>query len=94
MIYRLREHPYANARIDENPDTNELALISYNTLVVIIDGEGWMEVRGLCSQSTRRHISWFLRQQRQPGLDYSTARMCYMRELKYNIYTGEVRSAV
>ena len=77
--------PYAQAkvRIYEN---STAVLVSYVTEVVAIDSEGWVRVRGLCSTTTRRHISAFAREYRASYADF---KRCYEQNLTYNIYTGE-----
>lgn len=79
-------HPAAQVKI-EVYDCGSQALISYNTAVVRIDEDGWLEVCGLYSMTTRRHISWYMS---YLGFNYALARTLYHDGMKMNIRTGEV----
>ena len=90
MTKKLTNMPYAQAKvvIDEN---NAIALISYTTTVVVIDPQGWLTCTGTYSQTTRKHISAFMKEYGN-GATYHTAKMCYEDNATYNIYTGEMVS--
>lgn len=82
----LKNMPYAQATviISEN---NDITLRSYATDVIIISS-GWMTCTGTYSQTTRKHISAFMR---EFGFgDYFLAKKIYEENLKINIHTGEV----
>ena len=63
------------------------ALISYSTVVITIDEEGWLHVHGLYSRTTIKHIGWFMR---ELGFSYQLAKQLYNDHKEFNIYTGEV----
>ena len=83
----LSAMPYAQAHVRIGED-GAIYLISYTTLVAEIDSEGWLRVYGLYSQTTRRHISAFVRE--YANCDYSLAKTIYEDDMVYNIDTGEV----
>lgn len=84
---RLERMPYAQAGIIF--DDNGTHLISYTTLVCTIDAEGWLTCTGTYSQTTRKHISAFMREI-APWLSYYDAKACYENGHKLNIHTGEI----
>ena len=86
-IKKLTRMPYAQAHIemDEHGNTH---LFSYVTLVATITKSGWLTVFGLYSQTTRKHISAFMRE--YTGLDYQSAKGCYEGGYRLNIHTGEI----
>ena len=91
----LASMPYAQAHTMEYDD-GTFDLISYRTLVVRINPEGWLECTGTYSATTRKHIGAFMRNEvsamcKHP-LDYYTAKRCYLNNETMNIYTGEVKS--
>lgn len=77
--------PYAQAKVRIYEDSSAV-LVSYSTEVAKIDESGWVRVRGLYSNTTRRHISAFAREYRS---NYYAFKRCYTDNLTYNIYTGE-----
>ena len=78
--------PYAQATVIFS-GKNDFILRSYSTDVVIIS-DGWMTCTGTYSQTTRKHISAFMREYNLG--DYFLAKKLYTDNLKMNIYTGEV----
>ena len=71
-IRKLHDHPYANCRVYEHKVTAKetdkfirtWVLFSYKTIVLSVSetSAGWfLECNGLYSMTTRRHISWFLK---------------------------------
>lgn len=88
MIKTLTDHPYANARVMISHDAT--AFISYSTTVIVIDNDGWMNVNGLYSMTTRKQIGWFLKEY-APYITYQMAKRCYEDDMIINIHTGEVR---
>ena len=86
-IKKLTKMPYAQAHI-EIQDDNSINLFSYVTLVATINNNGWLNVYGLYSNTTRKHISAFMNE--YTCLDYKTAKMCYEENIRINIYTGEI----
>ena len=87
---RLDFQPYAQAGINIHNDGRK-DLISYSTLVCTVDKNGWLTCRGLYSQTTRKHISSFIREV-APNLSYYDAKRCYENDEAINIYTGEIIS--
>ena len=87
MIRKLKKMPYANATIIEN-DSKNISLISYVTTVVEIK-DGWLQVNGLYSRTTRHHISNFMR---EFGFSYQLAKQLYEDKMVLNIFTGEVKN--
>lgn len=81
----LKTMPYAQATIIATENT--LILRSYQTDVIIIS-DGWMTCTGTYSQTTRKHISAFMREHNFG--DYFLAKKLYTDNLKMNIYTGEI----
>ena len=87
-IKKLSAMPYAQAHI-EITEEGHIALFSYLTLVATIDKNGWLQVYGLHSQTTRRHISAFVAEY-TPDCDYNIAKFIYQNDMVLNIHTGEV----
>ena len=88
--YKFADHPYAQARIEEFDypcDGIMKCLISYTTVVITIDDEGWLHVNGLYSATTIKHIGWFMR---ELGFTYQLAKQLYNDHKEMNIYTGEI----
>jgi hypothetical protein len=81
----LKSMPYAQATVISTK--NSIVLRSYQTDVVIIS-DGWMTCTGTYSQTTRKHISAFMREYNFG--DYFLAKKLYTENLKINIYTGEI----
>ena len=87
---KLSRMPYAQARV-EIDEYGGISLVSYSTVVIIIDPQGWLSCTGTYSQTTRRHISAFMHEYGN-GAGYYTAKKCYEDNAIYNIYTGEIIS--
>lgn len=90
MKKKLSRMPYAQARV-EIGDDGVICLVSYSTIVIIIDSQGWLSCTGTYSQTTRKHISAFMHEYGN-GAGYYTAKKCYEDNAIYNIYTGEIIS--
>ena len=86
MIIKFTDHKYAQAHME--PIFNGLALYSYDTMVAEVRN-GWLKIYGLYSMTTRKHISWFMR---ELGFNYQLAKQLYEDYKTMNIYTGEVKS--
>ena len=86
-IKKLSAMPYAQAHVEITED-GHIALFSYVTLVATIDKDGWLQVYGLHSQTTRRHISAFMKE--YTPCDYNVAKFIYQNDMIINIHTGEV----
>lgn len=82
----LKTMPYAQATVIIS-EKKDIILRSYSTDVVIIS-DGWMTCTGTYSQTTRKHISAFMREFNFG--DYFLAKKLYTDNLKMNIYTGEI----
>lgn len=80
-------HKYASTYVRTFED-GTVQLVSYTTTVIEIDSEGWMTVNGLYSMTTIKHIGWFMRER---GMTYQLAKKIYNDNVKYNIYTGEIK---
>ena len=87
-IKKLSAMPYAQAHVEITPD-GEINLFSYETLVVSIDHDGWVQVSGLYSMTTRKHISAFAKEYCQ-SLDFHTLKKVYNDDMVINMHTGEV----
>ena len=88
MIKKLENHKSAQAHVVEVKDMRYL--VSYTTEVLITDyTTNLMEVTGLYSNTTRRHISWYLMEY-FPHIDYYTIKRAYEQNKKVNIITGEL----
>ena len=88
MIKKLAKMPYAQARVLINP-MGTTRLQSYQTIVAVIDEEGWLEINGLYSATTRKHLKAFCSE--YCGIDlFSTIRLLAKEHMLYNIHTGEV----
>lgn len=85
---RLKYAPYATAGYNILAD-NTIVLMSYETVVITIDGKGWLTCTGTYSTTTRKHIGAFLKEC-APLLTYHDAKRAYEDNHKINIYTGEV----
>lgn len=85
---KLKFIPYGQAHT-EIFDNGAKYLFSYLTMVAHISEDGWLTIYGLYSQTTRKHISAFLREYAS-AIDYQCAKKCYNDGLKINIHTGEV----
>lgn len=88
MTRKLKAMPYAQAWVGEG-DNGMKVLRSYETIVAVVNPEGWLEIFGLYSATTRKHISAFMR---ELGLTYQMAKAIYENKEEMNIYTGEVRA--
>lgn len=85
-IKKLTRMPYAQAHVVID---NNIALVSYDTTVCVIDPDGWLTCTGTYSQTTRRHISNFIKEY-APNLSYYDAKFCYEHSFAMNIHTGEI----
>lgn len=86
-IKKLSAIPYGQAHV-EIDDAGNILLFSYVTLVAAIKDGEWLEVYGLYSMTTRKHISAFVRE--YTCFDYSTAKEMYEKNYRISIATGEV----
>ena len=87
-IRKLSAMPYAQAHI-EIDERGNIALFSYNTLAATLTPDGWLAVYCLCSQTTRRHVSAFVREYTS-NIDYATAKYSLTHRVDINIHTGEI----
>ena len=92
-IKKLMYCPYGQAHVEIDEDGN-IFLFSYTTLVCVLDKDGWLECTGTYSQTTRKHIGYFMKEyvtypNGEHG-DYYTAKACYKGNYRFNIYTGEI----
>ena len=82
---KLSAIPYGQAKVII--DDNTITLISYNTVVATIT-DNWLEIYGLYSMTTRKHISAFVRE--YAHISYQSAKSLYEDGYRYDITTGEI----
>lgn len=87
MTTTLKNHPYSQCFVIV--DEAGVRFYSYKTMVIKIDRNGWLDCTGTYSQTTRRQISWFLREY-APMLSYQMVKQCVNDRMVININTGEV----
>ena len=84
---KLSAIPYGQATVNRHDD-GTIVLVSYSTPVAFIDPNGWLNINGLYSATTRKHIGAFVKE--YANIYYQTAKRIYEDGLAYNIHTGEV----
>ena len=84
--FKLKSRPYAQCEVIYTEDG--ILLKSYQTIVLSLSCDGWLEVYGLYSMTTRKHISAFMRE--YTDFNYYTAKECYEKNYKLNLETGEI----
>ena len=92
-IKKLSAMPYAQAHV-EIDNENNISLFSYVTRVAAISSDGWLEIFGLYSATTRKHIGAFMKEyviypNGNHG-DYQLAKKIYNDNHRFNIETGEL----
>lgn len=87
-IRKINGHEFAQVKVYEY-DNGAMALVSYTTAVIGINPEGWLEVSGLYSRTTIKHIGWFMR---ELGFTYQLAKELYLNNMRFNIHTGEIEN--
>ena len=87
-VRKINGHEFAQVKVYEY-DNGAVTLISYTTAVIGINPEGWLEVSGLYSRTTIKHIGWFMR---ELGLSYQLAKRLYLNNMRFNIHTGEIEN--
>lgn len=85
-VRKINGHESAQVKVYEY-DNGALELVSYFTSVIRVNAEGWLEVKGLYSRTTIKHIGWFMR---ELGFSYQLAKQLYMDNKRFNIHTGEI----
>lgn len=85
-VRKINGHESAQVKICEY-DNGAVVLVSYTTAVISINTEGWLEVSGLYSRTTIKHIGWFMH---ELGFSYQLAKQLYIDNKRFNIHTGEV----
>lgn len=75
----------ANGRYEKRPG---YTLMSYATPAAILTASGLLTVDCLCSTTTRRHVSAFLREL-CPGISYQDAKAAYEGGYSIDINTGD-----
>ena len=86
---RLERMPYAQAGVIIH-DNGRIDLMSYDTLAASIDPEGYLTVECLCSNTTRRHVSTFLREY-APNISYYTAKTLLQTGDAMHIVNGDIK---
>lgn len=84
-LENLRSDANALVIIEKDGTIN---LVSYETIVAIIDSEGWLLIKGLYSKTTKKHIEAFMKE--FCNLKLEDAEKIYDNAWLYNIYTGEI----
>ena len=89
----LTDHAYSQCKVyvTENTVTGGRNYIfeSYKTVAASLDEEGFLSVTCLCSATTRKQVSWFLKEY-APMVSYQIAKILYNNNEAVNIYTGEI----
>lgn len=85
-VRKINGHESAQVKVYEY-DNGAIVLVSYTTAVIRIDEAGWLEVSGLYSRTTIKHIGWFMH---ELGFTYQLAKQLYTDNKRFNIHTGEV----
>ena len=92
-IKKLSRMPYAQAHVAIDKEGNTY-LFSYVTLTAILTADGWLEITGLYTATTRKHIGAFMAEYviYPSGAHgtYQDAKECYLGGYRLNIKTGEV----
>lgn len=92
-IKKLSAMPYAQAHVEIDKEGNTY-LFSYVTLTAILTADGWLEITGLYSRTTRSHIGAFMKEYvtYPSGLHgtFQDAKGCYTGGYRLNIETGEI----
>lgn len=85
---KLTAHPFSQCHIAV--DDNMTIFVSYRTPVVVIDGNGYVHAMNMIywSATTRRQISWFLRE--YTGISYATLRDAAREGLAIHSQYGDV----
>lgn len=89
-LKRLSNMPYAQAHVIHHTD-GSLDLISYTTKVAHISHDGWLEIYGLYSMTTRKHLSAFVKEYAWPDFEFSTVKFLANQPARLNIHTGEIK---
>lgn len=84
-LENLRSDANALVIIEKDGTIN---LVSYETIVAIIDSEGWLLIKGLYSKTTKKHIGAFMKE--FCNLEFEDAEKIYDNAWLLNIYTGEI----
>ena len=95
---RLQTMPSAQAGILDHIDGTDASgryqrregwtLMSYATPAATLTASGLLTVDCLCSASTRRHVSAFLREY-APGITYQAAKAAHLGGYSIDIHTGD-----
>lgn len=84
----LKGHDQANCYVFKT-SSGKWGLCSYNTVVLLIDTDNYLECTGLYSMTTRRHIGWFLSEY-FPHLNYYFVKDMAMKGYKFNLEDGDI----
>lgn len=87
-VRKINGHEFAQVKVYEY-ENGAMTLVSYTTAVIGINPEGWLEVSGLYSRTTIKHIGWFMH---ELGLTYQLAKHLYLNNMRFNIHTGEIEN--
>lgn len=89
MEKKLREMPYAQAKVIVSDDKCCIELQSYKTIVARLYCDSWLTIHGLYSATTRKHIKAFCKE--YCGFsNFSLIKTLAAQNIEYNIHTGEI----
>lgn len=84
---RLSAMPYAQAGVVLRD--GKAVLMSYSTEAATLNTvEGWLTIDCMCSATTRRHVSAFLKEY-CPAVSYYDAKAAFNGKYAINVYTGD-----
>lgn len=87
--YQLTGHPKAKAVVQCFPD-GRIKLFSYDTLAAEITQDRWFKIHNWSSTTTRKHITWFMKEYCKLDKAYDTAKALFTNGFTMNLNTGEV----
>lgn len=84
---KLSTMPYAQAGVVLRD--GKAVLMSYSTEAATLNTvEGWLTIDCMCSATTRRHVSAFLKEY-CPAVSYYDAKAAFNGKYAINVYTGD-----
>lgn len=89
MVKKLREMPYAQAKVIISDDECCIELQSYKTIVARLYCGTWLTIHGLYSMTTRKHLKAFCKE--YCGIsDFSLIKILANNFWEMDIHTGEI----
>lgn len=83
-IKNLKLMPYAQAHVILHDD-GDITLVSYQTQVARLTADGYLEIGGLYSMTTRKHIRAFVREFVDHELSFDTIRFLANNFVMYDV---------